>query len=61
MGCFMFSTSMCVVCHFLGKGANIKKADKKGRTPLHFAACRGDTRIGQYSNISLTNCSDVSE
>ena len=37
----------CVVSCLVKRGADVKKADLKGRTPLHFAACRGDCSIGQ--------------
>lgn len=34
------------VYELLRQGADPKEADNKGRTPLHFAACRGEVGVG---------------
>lgn len=46
------------ICHLLRQGANPKIADSKGRTPLHFAACRGEAGIVQ---ILISHGASVNE
>ncbi len=35
------------VLELVKKGTDVRTADSKGRTPLHFAACRGDANMGE--------------
>ena len=44
---FIFYDIFIIVLELVKKGANVKTADNKGRTPLHFAACRGDANMGR--------------
>lgn len=46
------SSSLPIVLSLVRKGADVTNADNKGRTALHFAACRGDANLGT-SNSSL--------
>ena len=47
---FVGSSVYLVVIHTvmqeIRKGADVTRADNKGRTALHFAATRGDTNMG---------------
>ena len=45
------------VLDLVRKGANVRAADSKGRTPLHFAACRGDANMGGW--VCLCACVSV--
>ena len=38
-----------IVLGLVKKGADATVADNKGRTALHFAACRGDANMGTFS------------
>ena len=48
MLCILYVWDLGAVLALVKRGTDVKKADLKGRTPLHFAACRGDSNVGKY-------------
>lgn len=48
------------VFELLEKGADPREADNKGRTPLHFAACRGSAPVGVFIIIIIIYFSAIS-
>ncbi len=41
------------ISQLLSQGANPQASDNKGRTPLHFAAVRGQVDIGEYLVLTV--------